>query len=679
MSFMFVAAVAALPILPVESTAKIDESLTNASVDNNYIETITVIGDAAYRGAQLGGVNLSALPLASHVVNRAEIERLRFVDPDEFLDRIPGETQVRNLRIPQGGKSYTVPLVDGVPLASPYEGATQDITTVNSFDIERIEIIKGPASALYPNNAFGGVINVVTRSAPDEFEGRAWIEAGSFNRLRTGVSAAGSGEKFGFFFDANTQNLDGLRDTFKNDRDQLSTKVIFSPSDDTEMFIRYEYLKRDEVFPGDLRANEFASDPTVKGATAGSMEAVNSHAVSFKLNQAFGKNDLDASFVYRVENSVGDGRFSPPEEGKDQSLNAKALYRHDFIGSTLTVGAEYFKGDIDTEEYARADVEREGDIVVISKNDLKIASFFGQYSFDLGDDWNITAGLRHEEIDLNTYFPFNSASPIDEGQTYSKSYHFSAPKLGATYQASENILLWVGFSRGFLPPSVRDLYLNRPKANPDLQAEKASNIEFGVRGQLGEFSFNSSYYHTRISNFLVTEDDGVIETTSNAGQVTVQGVETVLEYALSDQWKISATHTYAKNVYDVFFGADDDGDKDLSGNRLSRSPDHHVNTRIAWLPIEGLVLEAEGDFYTGYYTRDDNSIDPEGKFARGERLNFRATYNFGKWGLWFHALNLTDTLEDRVSYSPPRGRRPGRRNFRIVDGRTFYAGISREF
>ena len=110
---------------------------------NNIIETITVLIAPLSENAKLGGINLKDLPLNAHVVGQTEIERIRFVEPKELLDRIPGETQVRNLRIPNGGKSYTLAFVDGVPIENPYEGATQRLDRVNTFDIQRVEVIKG--------------------------------------------------------------------------------------------------------------------------------------------------------------------------------------------------------------------------------------------------------------------------------------------------------------------------------------------------------------------------------------------------------------------------------------------------------------------------------------------------------------------------------------------------------
>lgn len=658
---------------------EVAETELNNIADPADIETITVIGERAYSGVELGGRPITKLPVASHVATREELERLKFVDPDEFLDRIPGESQVRNLRIPQGGKSYTVPLVDGMPLASPYSGATQDITTINSLDIERIEVIKGPASALYANNAFGGVINVVTRRAPEEFEGRAWAEIGEFNRRRFGISAAGSSGMFGFFFDANTQNTDGLRETYQNDRDQISAKVSFEPNEKLRAFVRYEHMDRHEIFPGDLRDSEFDTDPTVVGRTAGSTDQTGSDSVIAKFIHQVGTGAVEFGFVHRVEDIIGDGRFTPPRDTSDKSTHFKLQFDQELGNVHIVLGAESFDGDVHTNDYEASDVTLSGPIEVTSDSDLQIKSLFGQVSYSATERLTLVAGLRHEDIEMATFFELDSAEPLNHGNRFERSFNNSAPKLGIMYQLTDTVGLWGNLSWGYLPPDIGDLFLDRPEANPDLKEEKARHIEFGVRGQLGKLLYNSSYYNTRISNFLVTEDDGLIETTTNAGQVTSQGIETVLEYSFSDQIRLGVTHTYSRNIFDTYFGADDDGDNDLSGNHLSRSPDHHLNARLAFLPLEGLTIEAEGDFYTGYYTRDDNSIDPEGKFARGERLNLRLNYEIGRWAIWLHGLNLTDTLEDRVSYTPPSSRGAGRRNIRIVDGRTIYGGISYKF
>lgn len=614
----------------------------------------TVISSDSKSGT-LGGLDLRTLPMAAMVINSDMLDRIKFVDPDEFLDRIPGESQVRNLRVPQGGKSYTVPLIDGLPLSSPYRGATQDITDVNSFDIERVEVTKGPASALYPSNAFGGTINVITREPSGASESRIWMELGDFNRYRGGAHTSGSVDRHSYFLDANLLRSDGLRDTFKNDREQFSGKWLFAPSDGTRIIVRGEYVHRDEVFPGDLSQDEFDSDPTVVGARAGSASDKDSYIGMFKLEKKLGENgNLDVGYVSRIEEDEGVSRFRGIQSSKLEDNTFKTMYGHDldFLDSRIIVGLEQFDG----KTIDRLDND--------SQVDLDITSWFGQYSFGVGERLTLNLGVRSENVDL--------ADDIFE-----KSFSSADPKLGISYEMNPNTQLWFSYSEGFLTPDLDDLFLDR-NANPNLKAEEAANYELGIRTSLVDkkLRIESSFYDMDITNFIVTEElvdaqgnDFLFFT--NAGKVRVHGVESVVEYNLSKSLVLGATHTYAINEYKRYFNSR--SGQDLSGNRLSRSPDHHLNLRLTVFPIEKLSVEFETDMYSGYYTNDDNALDPLGKFTRDERINIRLNYNSGPWEFWLHAMNLTDTLEDRVSLSR------GRRTYRIIDGRGFYVGSAYRF
>ena len=184
-------------------------------------------------------------------------------------------------------------------------------------------------------------------------------------------------------------------------------------------------------------------------------------------------------------------------------------------------------------------------------------------------------------------------------------------------------------------------------------------------------------YHNEIENYLVTQeliDDfgSEFELTTNAGQVTVQGIESVIEYAPKNaNWRVGVTHTYADNEYDSFVQSMVGADDDLSGNQLSRSPKHHINARLAWEPISNFTAEIEGDFYSSYFSDDENSA--EGKFTRDERINLRLSYQQEQWRIWLNVLNISDTLEDRATFSR------GELSFRTIDGRSYYAGIAYKF
>ncbi|MBT0586269.1 TonB-dependent receptor family protein [Alteromonas oceanisediminis] len=652
------------------------DSVEQSTPSSASIETITVLGDANTQGATLGGIDLKTLPINSHVVGRVELERLRFVDPDEFLDRIPGETQVRNLRIPNGGKGYTIPMLDGIALENPYEGATQRLDRTNTFDIERVEIIKGPASALYPNNAFGGVINVVSRDAPLTSETLISAEAGDFNRFRARVSTGGTVQKVGYFFDANLRELDGLREGAKNDREQVSGKLIFSSSDVSEITTRAEYLSENRIERGDLTEQELADDPTQAGSLSASTDLTQS-TLSGQWEYLMPNGQFDVHAVRREKDTVGASRFRGPQDENDLAYSAKIQYRHDFTTSNLISGYERYDGEQDVKQYARNDLGLQGTFDTFT-NQLTIDALYLQYQKELTDTIIITAGARYEDIQQS-----HSDFTLDA------NYSDIAPKLGLTYAASPNLMLWASASEGFYAPSVDDIFIDaelrdlldiQPEAIL-LAPEEALNLEAGIRGSIGSWQFDTSAYHTNIDNYLVTQEfiealsSGEIieyQLTTNAGEVTIKGIESVLEFAPKNApYRIGVTHTYTRNEYDSFVQSTPGAADDLTGKILRRSPDHHLNIRVAWLPIEELVIELEGDYYSDYFADDANS--EASRFTRGERINLRVNYQWNDWRVWFHALNLTDTLEDRATF------RRGSMSFRTIDGRTLYAGASFTF
>ena len=637
---------------------------SSTSGTDNGIETVTVLGARVSEDASLGGINLKDLPLNAHVVGQTEIERIRFVDPNELLDRIPGETQVRNLRIPDGGKSYTLAFVDGVPIENPYGGATSRLDRVNTSEIQRVEVIKGPSSALYPNNTFGGIVNVVTQDIAEDTQGSVSAEFGNFNRQRLGLDLSSTVGDFAYAFNANTRELDGLRDGQRNDRDAASLKLVYQLSDRTKLTSRLEYFAEDTEARGDLTLEQLQDDPTQAG-TLSSAEDLEQTSVSLALRHQLENGEFNAVILNRVKDTIGLSRFRGPQDENDDAINFKLSYQHDFSVGSLTVGFDRYSGDTSTDQFGNDDTELAGDFFNFN-NETEIDAYFAQYHTNLSDKLTLTAGLRLEDISLTSDTDGGLEADFDD----------LAPKIGINYQLSDSVQLWAAVSDGFYVPDLDDLF-DSENGNPNLDPEESQNIEFGIRGVWGNWAYDSSFYHNEIENYLVTQElidanGDEFELTTNSGQVTVKGVESVIEYAPRDvNWRVGLTHTYADNRYDSFVQSTPGASDDFSGNQLRRSPEHHANVRFAWQPIDSFTTELEGDFYTSYYGDDANS--DEGQFTRGERINVRFTYQQEDWSLWLNVLNITDTLEDRATFSR------GELSFRTIDGRSYYAGLSYQF
>jgi len=687
------------------NTSSVSTSTVGSVLTLDSMAVTATVGDA-----KLGGIDIKSLPVASTIVNQEEIKRLKYVEPDELLDRIPGESLTRNLRIPVGSKSYTIPLVDGAALGSPYSGSTQAFAdSVNSQDIERIEIFKGPVSALYPNNSFGGVINVVTKGSTQlpEQNTRVWAEAGNYDRYRGGVSSQGELGGVGYMVDFSSWNLSHYRDQGQlttgkvfetgEERQQGSGKLIFHPDEVSSLVLRASYLNDHLADPGQIYEDDFDDNDEGIGRDTGFYSDDETYLAGAIYKRDFTDADhLEANFNFKYLDTSGFSRFSGFQEDQAIDINGKASYKHDFDfwNANIIIGTDIFHGINDDSNFQTSSTRggRFGPVTTVTgaSDDYAttdIYAGFAQIQFSPIENLQITAGFRHESIDLNhTRRHREDSTKTGEGVTTaagtvvnnSESYSVTLPKVGVSYDFLESHRIWAAYGAGFRAPTSGELWTaGRGYANADLNPEESEHFEIGLRGVIPLFdrdlTYDTSYYHQNISQFIVAADpDGTTVRNVNAGKVNVQGVETVIEYQPYDFIRLGITHTYASNIYKDYVNSDG---VDLSGEELDSSPEHHINARVAVMPMEGLAIELGVDSQSSYTTDDDSSLDSKGRFQRDERINLRLTYDKGPYELWFHALNIGDVKEDRVSYDDGEGQR----SIRTVDGLQLYGGIAYNF
>ena len=199
-------------------------------------------------------------PLSGAVVSREELEHLQLGNNLlELGKRIPGIAMIRNLRIPDGGKLYTENRIDGMRATATN---TSVLDEIDPADIERIEVITGPASALYGSGAFGGTISVFTRQPPRTLQGGISQEVGSYGFLRTkgNVGASTADGRLGFILTGSTLDNDGWRtnsapsnrDAAAEHKDGATLRTVFRPTDSTKLTLGYGELSNDYRWAGPI-------------------------------------------------------------------------------------------------------------------------------------------------------------------------------------------------------------------------------------------------------------------------------------------------------------------------------------------------------------------------------------------------------------------------------------------
>ncbi len=610
---------------------------------------------------------------AVSVIDAEELDRIKFTDArEELMKRIPGYSMSRNLRIPMGGKNYTINLIDGLSTGSTFGSGTIGFAdSTNTFDIERVEVIRGPASALYGSNALGGVINIITREPPLEPEYRVWAEGGQYNRQRAGVSAAGTANSVGYFLDANSLNFEGPQDRTENERKQVSGKLLFEVSDDSLLTMRAEYLDTYLEDPSSLTQAQYEED-WMQAAVEDAYTDTQAKSFSTKYEHDLSEQaGIEISYGVRNTESEGPPSFNATGGFSSSDVtnhNVVALYRQNLetLDSLFIVGTDLLRSSSDSDTYAErttsSSIAQHWDVVANN------TSPFTQYEFTPIEKVRVSLGARYDRIRYSA-----EGYTVSRGRTteYDDSTTFShtSPKAGVTYKLDDKNSLWFGYGQGFVVPSRTNLFVGSRDTdpNPDLKPEKAENYELGFRGEFrpAKFSYDFTLYHTNIKDMLVTDDE--LEKYVNAGEVRVQGLETMLGWKPFKGLRFDLSHTYADNEYVDFV----DGTNDYGGNTLAYSPKHHIDLRAILMPVQGLKAELEWNRTSSYYTSTDNS-DPQGKAYRPSIFNLRVSYERGAWSYWGHILNLADKkYAERISYSSRSGRK-----YESGKPRTLYAGIA---
>jgi outer membrane receptor protein involved in Fe transport len=207
-------------------------------------------------------------PISGAVVDKEEIEHLQLVNNLlELGKRVPGISMVRNMRIPDGGKLYTENRIDGMRATATN---TSILDEVDMADIERIEVITGPGSALYGSGALGGTINVFTRQPPPNFRAKLSQEVGSwgFQRTQGNIGTGFAEGRASFIVTGSNMDNDGWRQSSApgaqnaaaEHKDGQTVRAQFRPTDSTKLTVGYGQLRYDYRWAGSLAMTKFDQD-----------------------------------------------------------------------------------------------------------------------------------------------------------------------------------------------------------------------------------------------------------------------------------------------------------------------------------------------------------------------------------------------------------------------------------
>ena len=520
---------------------------------------------------------IQKIPSSITALNAKQVSAFNLWNTKEITGIIP------NLYSADPGDGRDVTSVRGIATSSYDPTVTTYIDGVNQFsldtyiptlfDIERIEVLRGPQGTLYGRNAMGGVINIITKQPTNTTTGFADLSLGNYNQQRTIVGFKTPFVKNKLF--AGASLLYNKRDGFYTNEYTSSSydqqnimsgnyflKYVVNEKWNINLNFKHHQNKNKGAFPlvfgtEDALARPYTlnqnSTTTMMDQTTNTGLSVHysGHTFNFSSQTAYQQN-------YRYYTTPIDGDFSPIDavsviNNYGNKWNNNKVLTQDFKFSSnysnskfkWTAGAFLFYQDAPVKQATRfgmdANLMMIGDSMFSTINSSttikKGFALYGQATYALTNQLNITLGVRTDyenqaQSILGEYQhdPSNQLY-ITTADTLGRT-HFNAlsPKLAMDYQANKNSLWYGSYSRGFRAGGLSPL--SSDPSQPPLVGylpEYSNNFETGIKNNwLGnKLILNVSLFYTKVTDAqvpsLILPD--AITITKNTGQLTSKGLE----------------------------------------------------------------------------------------------------------------------------------------------------------
>jgi iron complex outermembrane receptor protein len=584
----------------------------NAYAQDDLEELALAYGDKATISIATGSKqSLRRAPAIASVVTAEDIAAMGATDLDEVLETVPG------VHVSHSANNYsplfvirgiyaqlnpqTLILQNGIPLTTLQQGNRGSFWGGYPIEnIARIEVIRGPGSALYGADAYSGVINIITKSAADMDGGHVGVRAGSFGTHAEWAQWGGKVGDLDVAASVRMSGTDGFKSTIQSDnqsRSDIAAHTAFSHAPgsvntgkdlsdvDLELgygdwHLRTGYKLRDDI--GTAAGIGYSLDPYGKSKSERTTIDLSWSNPQVSANWGAGAT---ASYAEYIQNTTTPYQLAPPSTTfptgqlaapstweRNVRLSAYATYAG-FQGHSVRVGI----GHDDLNMY-RVEEWRNftygpttrvaygpfyGTAAFLSPHERTVSYLYAQDEWSLASDWTLTAGLRRDNFS-------------DTGGT-------TNPRLALVWDADYNVVAKLLYGTAFRAPSFAEQYsINNPvnRGNPAVRPETIKTTEAAVSWQATkDLQLNVNVFQYLMSDIIRTVSGAV----ANTGQQDGKGVEMEAVWDISPTMRLTGNYSQQSSI-------------DKSTNQdAGYAPHRHLYVRGDWQLATGPLLSIQAD------------------------------------------------------------------------------------
>jgi hemoglobin/transferrin/lactoferrin receptor protein len=625
-------------------------------------------------------------PVPITVISRDQIEKLQPEKMVDLLKQVPGvevagEGPFRGLPVIRGFTSNRVLiLVDGQRLNNAREStlfAGIQPGLVDLSQVERIEVLRGPASVLYGSDAMGGVINIITRvprlaGEEVEWHGSAGYSYGeNADSQRANFELEGAGRGFSIRVAGGYQKVDDQyapEEAAEDDRfasyvdedgrvynsgmkqKSLDAAMRWLVGDSGLFRVGAEIVRTEDIgFPGfdpssgiDIAFPRFDRDKLSIGWDSGPVGALSNIALTSYYQSTVKESRRNFSFgPYFFLNNTTTSDID--------SFGVNAQATADVGSHHLTFGMDFYRDNLDDDTIAEDPFSGVTTEVSVPKSHQQGLGLYLQDEIKVNDRLKVLAGLRGDRIAFKS-----EDDPDYTGAPFDVSDSDVSGNVGINYGITDNVKLTALIGRGFRSPNLQERAYFGPatepgyfiQQNPDLTSERSLNYEVGFKVRYDRYFGGLNLFYNDVRDLITFVEIGDDPMTGysllqydNISEATIRGIELELETIFYRNWSsfFNASYTH--------------GDNETTGQPLGFIPPVKVLTGIRyqqtswWTELSYRWVDRQDRLPEG------SDPEPGGDFSL---VDLRGGYSFES-GLGIQARigNLLDKL-----YAEPFNNRP---------------------
>lgn len=625
----------------------------DSSSDDDIVvtgERLPVLSEESPTGSRLG-LTILETPATVNVLSGDDIRARGDISMVAAVSRAPGITNAGNPG--NGGLTFSVrgfsgqgsvlQLYDGIRL---YPNNGSITFPSDSYNVERIDILSGPASVLYGQGALGGVVNVIPKSPNrDRLEAEAEAGYGSFDSWHVAAGAGGPlNDQFAFRADVSYRESDGYVDRGESDNLAISAALEFAPSDSFSLTLRNDY--------GNANPMKYFGTPLIDGKLDTSIRRENYNIGDATMHYRDNRTALTLDWQISDTISLANTAYYITSKRKWRNLESYAdagngmIARADNYGiihdvdqygsqgnvtlssdlgggmsNDVLVGYDlnYFKLNY-SHQFASVpqadEVARTGfdpglfldtvGLIPRYHTDTSTWAIYAEDRLALTDQVSLVGAIRHEENKVGRWnWVYTNgeitgdAPALNGGNDAHKTFTATTWRVGAVYQPVENVSLYAQYATAVDPLGTLTSY-SGSETQFELSFADGYQYEAGVKGLFmgGKGSFTLAAYRLVKKNLFTQQvTNGPIE---QVGQRSSQGIEATIDLALPAGFGFSANGTVLDANFDEFGGNE--------GNTPAGIPEESANAELRWSDGAGISARANLRYVGSRWGDNTNTV-----------------------------------------------------------------------